>query len=93
MFLSDLPTSCCRGYDSNLTLERCHGLGLTDIVCAKRKTKGDTKKTKAEPNPQTHTMGLRCPTDRRPGRRPTRHDDPLHPQVAHRTADPGREAR
>src|SRR5450756_3229970 len=29
-----------RGYDSNLTTQRCHGLGLTDIVCAKKKRKG-----------------------------------------------------
>jgi len=28
-----------RGYDSNLTTQRCHALGLTDIVCAKKKRK------------------------------------------------------
>ncbi len=47
-----------RGYDSNLTIERCHGLGLTDIVCAKKKTKGDTKKKKPL------TLGLRWPVER-----------------------------
>ena len=32
-----------RGYDSALTTQRCHGLGLTDIVCAKKKRKGEAK--------------------------------------------------
>lgn len=49
-----------RGYDSNLTVERCHGLGLTDIICAKKKT---TKTTKAATS-KTHTMGLRWPVER-----------------------------
>jgi len=47
-----------RGYDSNLTLERCHGLGVADIVCAKKKAKGDTKKKKPL------TLGLRWPVER-----------------------------
>jgi Transposase DDE domain len=28
-----------KGYDSHLTIERCHNLGVTDIVCAKRQPK------------------------------------------------------
>ena len=32
-----------RGYDSFLTTQRCHSLGLTDIVCAKKKRKGEAK--------------------------------------------------
>ena len=32
-----------RGYDSNLTLQRCSDLGLTDIICAKRRVKGTAK--------------------------------------------------
>ncbi len=47
-----------RGYDSNLTVQRCHGLGVTDIVCAKKKAKGDTKKKKPL------TLGLRWPVER-----------------------------
>lgn len=47
-----------RGYDSKLTLERCHGLGVADIVCAKKKAKGDTKKKKPL------TLGLRWPVER-----------------------------
>ena len=47
-----------RGYDSNLTLERCHGLGLTDIVCAKKKRKGEPTVKKPL------TLGLRWPVER-----------------------------
>ncbi len=47
-----------RGYDSKLTLERCHRLGVADIVCAKKKAKGDTKKKKPL------TLGLRWPVER-----------------------------
>ena len=47
-----------RGYDSNLTTERCHNLGLTDIVCAKKKRKGETKVKKPL------TLGLRWPVER-----------------------------
>lgn len=47
-----------RGYDSKLTLERCHGLGVADIVCAKKKAKGDTKIKKPL------TLGLRWPVER-----------------------------
>ena len=47
-----------RGYDSNLTTERCHSLGLTDIVCAKKKRKGETKVKKSL------TLGLRWPVER-----------------------------
>ncbi len=51
-----------RGYDSNLTTQRCHRLGVTDIVCAKKKTKSDSKKQTTTTAP--HTMGLRWPVER-----------------------------
>jgi transposase len=47
-----------RGYDSNLTTERCQALGLTDIVCAKKKRKGEAKIKKPL------TLGLRWPVER-----------------------------
>ena len=47
-----------RGYDSKLTTQRCHGLGLTDIVCAKKKRKGEAKIKKPL------TLGLRWPVER-----------------------------
>ena len=47
-----------RGYDSFLTTARCHGLGLTDIVCAKKKRKGEAKIKKPL------TLGLRWPVER-----------------------------
>ena len=47
-----------RGYDSSLTLQRCHRLGLTDIVCAKKKRKGETKVKKPL------SLGLRWPVER-----------------------------
>lgn len=56
-----------KGYDSFLTTQRCHGLGLTDVVCAKKQPK--TEKTKKAPNceaktKKTHTLGLRWPVER-----------------------------
>ena len=47
-----------RGYDSALTTKRCHGLGVTDIVCAKKKRKGEAKIKKPL------TLGLRWPVER-----------------------------
>ncbi len=47
-----------RGYDSNLTTQRCHGLGVTDIVCTKKKRKGEAKVKKPL------TLGLRWPIER-----------------------------
>jgi transposase len=47
-----------RGYDSNITLQRCTDLGLTDIVCAKRRPKGAPKVTKPL------TLGMRWPVER-----------------------------
>ncbi len=38
-----------RGYDSFLTTERCQALGLTDIVCAKKKPKSEAKIKTAPP--------------------------------------------
>lgn len=47
-----------RGYDSNVTLQRCTDLGLTDIVCAKRRPKGNPKAKKPL------TLGMRWPVER-----------------------------
>ena len=47
-----------RGYDSAPTLQRCHGLGVTDIVCAKKRTKGTAKVKKPL------SLGLRWPVER-----------------------------
>src|SRR5450631_3508847 len=47
-----------RGYDSNLTTQRCHSLGVTDIVCTKKKRKGEAKIKKPL------TLGLRWPVER-----------------------------
>ena len=47
-----------RGYDSLLTMQRCHDLGLNDIVCAKRKRKGEPKIKKPL------TLDLRWPVER-----------------------------
>jgi len=46
-----------RGYDSALTTQRCQALGLTDIVCAKKKRKGEAKIKKPL------TLGLRWPVE------------------------------
>src|SRR5665811_2035490 len=57
-----------KGYDSALTTQRCHGLGLTDVVCAKKKRKGAPKSTTARKGApktkKTHTLGLRWPVER-----------------------------
>ena len=47
-----------RGYDSDLTLTRCAELGLTDIVCAKRRPAGRAK-TK-----RPLSLGMRWPVER-----------------------------
>lgn len=47
-----------RGYDSNVTVERCHALGVTDIVCAKKSTKGTSKVKKPL------SLGMRWPVER-----------------------------
>lgn len=47
-----------RGYDSNLTIERRQGLGITDIACAKKKLKCETNTKKPL------TLGLRWPVKR-----------------------------
>jgi IS5 family transposase len=46
-----------RGYDSFLTTQRCQALGLTDIICAKKKRKGEAKIKKPL------TLGLRWPVE------------------------------
>ena len=64
-----------RGYDSNLTIQRCHSLGVADIVCAKKKHKGEPKKKhRGEAKIKTRrgeakiktplTLGLRWPVER-----------------------------
>jgi transposase len=68
-----------KGYDSHLTIERCHTLGLSDVVCAKRRKdapKVTKRRRRAEPKttrPSTdepakrkksHTLGLRWPVER-----------------------------
>jgi hypothetical protein len=53
-----------RGYDSALTTERCHSLGVTDIVCAKKK-RSAKKQHKGEAKPKKPlTLGLRWPVER-----------------------------
>lgn len=47
-----------RGYDSTLTLTRCAELGLTDIVCAKKRS---TSKTKIK---KPLSLGMRWPVER-----------------------------
>ena len=47
-----------RGYDSNLTTERCQSLGVTDVVCAKKRTKG--KPSVKRPL----SLGMRWPVER-----------------------------
>jgi transposase len=51
-----------RGYDSTLTLTRCADLGLTDIVCAKRRP-ADQTKTKAKTK-KPLGLGMRWPVER-----------------------------
>ena len=51
-----------KGYDSALTIERCRAVGLTDVICAKRRKPGEPKKTKN--TKKTHTLGLRWPVER-----------------------------
>ena len=47
-----------RGYDSFLTTQRCQALGLTDVICAKKRRKGEAKIKKPL------TLGLRWPVER-----------------------------
>ena len=47
-----------RGYDSFLTTARCQALGLTDVICAKKRRKGKAKIKKPL------TLGLRWPVER-----------------------------
>jgi transposase len=57
--LSDIQTlHLDRGYDSSLTHERCAELGLTDILCAKKRAKGEIKKKKPL------SLGMRWPVER-----------------------------
>jgi hypothetical protein len=63
--LSDVETlHLDRGYDSALTTQRCHTLGVNDIVCAKKKRPAK-KKHKGPVKPmKSLTLGLRWPVER-----------------------------
>ena len=49
-----------RGYDSDVTMTRCADLGLTDVVCAKKRPKGQGKTKTKKPL----TLGMRWPVER-----------------------------
>jgi transposase len=49
-----------RGYDSDVTMTRCAELGLTDVVCAKKRLKGQPKTKTKKPL----TLGMRWPVER-----------------------------
>lgn len=52
-----------RGYDSQTTLDRCADLGVTEVICAKKRPKGTAKQT-TKATTTTHTLGLRWPVER-----------------------------
>ena len=57
--LTDIETlHLDRGYDSAVTTTRCTELGLTDVVCAKKRVKGAPKAKKHL------TLGMRWPVER-----------------------------
>jgi len=57
--LTDIETlHLDRGYDSAVTTTRCTELGLTDVVCAKKRVKGALKTKKPL------TLGMRWPVER-----------------------------
>jgi len=57
--LTDIETlHLDRGYDSAVTTTRCTELGLTDVVCAKKRVKGALKAKKPL------TLGMRWPVER-----------------------------
>lgn len=65
--LADLGTlHLDRGYDSQATIERCTALGITDLICAKKRPRGTpkTKPTKPPPEKVKHSLGLRWPVER-----------------------------
>jgi len=49
-----------RGYDSDATMTRCAELGLTDVVCAKKRPKGQAKAKTKKPL----SLGMRWPVER-----------------------------
>lgn len=51
-----------KGYDNSVTVPLTAGAGITDLVCAKRRKKGDAKTTPHKNG--THTLGLRWPVER-----------------------------
>ncbi len=50
-----------RGYDSDVTLERTAALGLTDVICAKKRPPGSPAMTKTKTK---HSLGMRWPVER-----------------------------
>ena len=52
-----------RGYDSALTTQRCHSLGLTDIACAKKKLCAKKKHKGEAKTKKPLTLGLRWPVE------------------------------
>jgi len=57
--LTDIETlHLDRGYDSAVTMTRCTELGLTDVVCARKRVKGAPKAKKQL------TLGMRWPVER-----------------------------
>ena len=58
--IADIETlHLARSYDSAATIEPCHRLGLTNVVCAKKRKPGEPKNTK-----KVHTLGLRWSVER-----------------------------
>ena len=51
-----------KGYDSHLTIERCHDLGVTDIVCAKRQPKVTAKRKRRSPRKRRTAPTTATPT-------------------------------
>ena len=61
--LADIETlHLDKGYDNSIVAGLCVDLAITDIVCAKRRKRGEPKPTKVVNGP--HTLGLRWPVER-----------------------------
>lgn len=54
-----------KGYDNSVVRGRCTDLGITDLVCAKRRKRGEPKPVaSATTKNGPHTLGLRWPVER-----------------------------
>lgn len=61
--LADIETlHLDRGYDSNLTRERCAAAGIDDVVCAKKRRRGAPKAETGTRKPLS--LGMRWPVER-----------------------------